>query len=111
MKVFRYSRTRVVASVCANSCSAGSCEALLVERGEHCERCNTCTSRYKRWCDGLEGTGWRSITVAGCCVCCCDCTLIPSSEYDKDLFEEVAERRAWVKQSETNEQRKFANPS
>jgi hypothetical protein len=54
MKVFCYSRKRVVASVCANSCSAGWWEALLVERGEHCERCNTCTSRYKRWCDGLE---------------------------------------------------------
>jgi hypothetical protein len=49
--------------------------------------------------------------VAGCCVCCCDCTRIPSNEYDKDLFEEVAERRAGVKRSETNEQRKFANPS
>jgi len=49
--------------------------------------------------------------VAGCCVCCCDCTRIPSNEYDKDPFEEVAERRAGVKRSETNEQRKCANPS
>jgi len=73
------SGTRVVASVCANFCSAGWWEArlleikidlpigftinniislwweaLLVERGEHCERCNRCTGRYQRWCDGLE---------------------------------------------------------
>ena len=56
MKVLRCSRKRVVASVCANSCCAGWWEALLVtrERGEHCERCYTCTGRYKRWCDGLE---------------------------------------------------------
>ena len=59
----------------------------------------------------LPRTGWRSITVAGCCVCCCDCTRTPSNEYDKDLFEEVVERRAGVKRSETNEQRKFAKPS
>jgi len=44
----------------------------------------------------LPRTGWRSIAVAGCCVCCCDCTRTPSNEYDKDLFEEVAERRAGV---------------
>jgi len=51
--------------------------------------------------------------VAGCCVFCCDCTRIPSNEYDKDPFEEVAERRpgAGVKRSETNEQWKYANPS
>ena len=51
--------------------------------------------------------------VAGCCVCCCDYTRIPSSsnEYDKEPFEEVAERRAGVKRIETNELRKFANPS
>mmetsp|Transcript_62856 Transcript_62856/g.101665 ORF Transcript_62856/g.101665 Transcript_62856/m.101665 type:complete len:87 (+) Transcript_62856:132-392(+) len=49
--------------------------------------------------------------VAGCCVCCCDCTRIPSNEYDKEPFEEDAERRAGVKRSETNEGRKFANPS
>jgi len=53
-------------------------------------------------------------------VCCCDCTRIPSNDsdnksnhhqYDKEPFEEVAERRAGVKRSETNERRKFANPS
>ena len=49
--------------------------------------------------------------VAGCCVCYCDFTRIPSNEYDKEQFEEVAERRAGVKRSETNERRKFANPS
>jgi len=49
--------------------------------------------------------------VAGCCVCCCDCTRIPSNEHDKEPFEEVAEHRARVKRSETNERRKFANLS
>jgi len=58
---------------------------------------------------GLAG-GASLLMVVGSCVCCCDCTRIPSNEYDKDLFEEVAERRAGVKRSETNEQRKFANP-
>ena len=61
----------------------------------------------------LPRTGWRSITVNGCGLLCvfnsCDCTRTPSNEYDKDPFEEVAERRAGVKRSETNEQRKFAN--
>jgi len=59
---------------------------------------------------GLAG-GASLLMVAGSCVCCCDCTRIPSNEYDKDPFEEVAERRAGVKRSETNEQWKFANPS
>ena len=62
----------------------------------------------------LPRTRWRSITVdgcRGCCVCCCDCTRIPSNEYDKEPCEEVAERRAGVKRSETNERRKSANPS
>ena len=50
---------------------------------------------------GLAG-GASLLMVAGCCVCCCDCTRIPSNEYDKEPFEEVAERRAGVKRSETN---------
>jgi len=49
--------------------------------------------------------------VAGCCVCYCDFTRIPSNEYDKEQFEEVAERRAGVKRSETEQRRKFADPS
>jgi len=41
--------------------------------------------------------------VVGCCVFCCDCTCIPFNKFDKESFEEVAERRAGVKRSETNE--------
>jgi len=44
---------------------------------------------------GLAG-GASLLMVAGCYVCC------PSNEYDKEPFEEVAERRAGVKRSETN---------
>lgn len=73
MKVFRYSRKRVVASVCANSCSAGWWEALLVERGEHCERGVICvpvmtSAGVTGW--KLPRTGWRSITVDGCGLLC-----------------------------------------
>jgi len=39
MKVLCSSGKLVFASVYANSCSAGWCETLQVERGEHCERC------------------------------------------------------------------------
>jgi len=61
---------------------------------------------------GLAGAA-SLLMVAGCCVCCCDYTRIPSpsNEYDKEPFEEVAERRAGVKRCETNERRKCANPS
>jgi len=63
----------VFASVCANSCSAGWWEALLVERGEHCERCKICvpvvtSAGVTGW--KLPRTGWRSITVEGCGLLC-----------------------------------------
>jgi len=61
----------------------------------------------------LPRTGWRSITVDGCGLLC---VLLRLHSYSfhriwQEPFEEVAERRAGVKRSETNERRKFANPS
>jgi len=73
MKVLRSSRKPVFASVCVNSCSAGWWEALLVERGEHCERCKisvpvVISAGVTGW--KLPRTGWRSITVEGCGLLC-----------------------------------------
>jgi len=73
-----------------------------VERGEHCANqrgvirvpvvTSACVTGWK-----LPRTGWRNGCGLLCCVCCYDYTRIPSNEYDKEPFEEVAERRARVK--------------
>jgi len=76
----RCSRKQVVTSVCANSCSDGWWEELLVERGEHCERCKigvlvVTSAGVTGWISrGLAG-GVSLLKVAGYCVCCCDYSL------------------------------------
>ena len=73
MKVLHCSRKPVFASVCANLCSARWWESLLVERGEHCERCKiglpvVTSAGVTGW--KLPRTSWRSITVEGCGLLC-----------------------------------------
>ena len=89
-----------------------------MERGEHCERCNTCTGRYKRWCDGLEAPEdwlaehhcrWLRVAV---CVVATALVFLPTNMTRSCLKKlPSAGQGSSGANFETNEQRKFANPN
>jgi len=99
MKVLRCSRKPVFASVCANSCSTGWWESLLVERGEHCERCKigvpvVTSAGVTGWT--LPRTGWRSITVERCGLLCVGATILCATERDNQKVQETCCTRGTV---------------
>jgi len=77
MKVLCSSGKPVFASVYANSCSAGWWEALRVELGKHCERCDQAfpVLVWRVWSSQRLADGASLLSVAGYCVCRCDYTL------------------------------------